>query len=206
MKQFFSKYLEFVLIFLALLAQFGLYSEWYLASAMFVVAFSLVAFYYLLSGQLVLSNKEFPQSVRLSYVIGFWGVAIGFVAWVFKVLLWANSTILLLTAISSSIVCMLFILIVLRNKEIEEKKTFVQMFRPLTRRLVPFALVFFAAYMIPGKVIFQNFTPFRYDQKLMEFTFQSLENPDNYALKDSIIERKKYLLDQEGRLNPEIPN
>lgn len=196
MKQFFSKYFEYLLlgntILMVLLKPLlPTYGE-----RMSMILFGTLSFYYLASGILVFLDKQrIGRIMRLIYLFGLWSVSITVMAVMARTLLLQMDKQLLIISVSSGVGLMAYLLLYYRKLEGDDKGTLLLWVKPLVLRSI-LALCVAIAFLISSNYgIYSLFGTHKNDAVYTEKVVKAYENPDDTAAVND-LDRYDKLLDK----------
>ena len=178
--KFIRQYFEFLLIGFCLFTLLMLLLKIDFSDRLIVVSIALLAFYYLLSGALVLFNKQVLHGMRLIYFIGLWSVTVGLIGIVYKLRFWYNSDMLLLFAVTFNMVTLIFMFGYWHTSKKDVKVIIASQLKPILYRLLVFPVFFFFFYTISHYWLYERIGPYRDDAKYMQLYLKALENPKDY--------------------------
>ena len=196
MKNFFSKYIEIILIVLTIgltwwkphLPEYG--------ERISMIMFATLAFYYLASGFLVFLDKyRVGRIMRLLYMSGLWSVSITVIAVMARTLLLQMDEELLILCISSTSGILLFAWIIYRRLEKEEeRKKYVYQLTPLLVRSIVALMTAITFYSLSAYTVYYTFGSHRNDAVFTEKAVNTYEHPgDSLIRKDFLDYQEKFL-------------
>jgi len=83
-----------------------------MAERLVVLSCTALALYYLLSGALVLFNKQVTRSMRMLYFFGLWSISVGLIGVIYTFRFWPNGRNLLMLGFSFGTAVMMILLLI----------------------------------------------------------------------------------------------
>ncbi|MBK9505440.1 MAG: hypothetical protein WBP31_07215 [Chitinophagales bacterium] len=196
MKQFFSKYFEYLLLGNTILMVFlkpmlPTYGE-----RMSMILFGTLSFYYLASGILVFLDKQrIGRIMRLIYLFGLWSVSITVMAVMARTLLLQMDKQLLIISVSSGVGLMAYLFLYYRKLEADDKATLLIWIKPLVLRSILALCIAIAFFISSNYGIYSLFGTHKNDPVYTEKAVNAYENPDDTAAVND-LNRYDALLDE----------
>ncbi len=184
--------LEPGLILFAVLTLFLLYGRIPFAERLLVISFSSLALYYLLSGALVLFNRQVAHPIRLLYFFGLWSISMGILGAIYIFRFWPNGKNLLMLAFAISTATMMILLLyqVIIKKNVESIR---MQLAPLFKRLLIYPVIFLVLQVLPFEVLFSTFNRYRENEAYREALQKTMVNPADSAAQKRVIKMEKLL-------------
>jgi len=184
--------LEPGLILFAIFTLFLLYSRAAFAERLVVLSFSSLALYYLLSGALVLFNRQVAHPIRLLYFFGLWSISIGIVGVIYLFRFWPNGKNLLALAFAIATAIMMILLIYRIGFKKNDESIRLQL-SPLFKRLLIYPILFLLLQLLPFDVLFSTFNRYRNNDEYREAIHKVIDNPADSLAQKKVIKMEKTL-------------
>ena len=187
-----KNWMEPGLIVFALLSMGLQYFQVEMAERLLVLSCSALALYYLLSGTLVLFNKQVTRSMRMLYFFGLWSISVGLVGVIYTFRFWPNGGNLLMLGFSFGTAVMM-ILLLYRVMIKKNDRSVRRQLSPLYARLLVYPVIFLILQLTPFDLLFHSFNKYRDHEEYREILKQTIDNPVDTLLQKKLIRIEKRL-------------
>jgi hypothetical protein len=187
-----NNWMEPGLIVFALLSIGLQYFQVEMAERLLVLSCSALALYYLLSGALVLFNKQVVRSMRMIYFFGLWSISVGLVGVIYTFRFWPNGGNLLMLGFSFGTAVMM-ILLLYRVMIKKNDRSIRRQLSPLYMRLLVYPVIFLILQLTPFDLLFHSFNKYRDHEEYREILKQTIDHPADTLLQKKLIRIEKKL-------------
>lgn len=196
---FFKKYLEFILVGLAIFFIFAKSEYPRYGERISLLFFGTLAFYYLASGVLVfLDRHRIMRSMRLIYLVGLWGVSTTVIGTMARIHLIQMNEELLYTAVAAMLAALGFAFLAYRQVEGDDnKQAWRWQLQPIIIRSALAILVSLGIVLSTPFTVYNTFGTYRKDPSYSKDAVYVYEHPDDTTALRLLEERTQRI--REGK-------